>query len=174
MLSNCSVREDSESPLDLSNQSILKEINSKYLLKGLMLKLKLQYCGHLMWRADSLEKSLMLGKTEGRRRGGGRGWDGWMASLTQWTWVWANFMRQWRRGKPGMLQSMGSPRVIHDWATKQQHYQKRRVVGGGLLIQWCDDIIKSNMLPCLCALTLASSWAWFPGWFLMVIGWLPV
>ena len=51
-----------------SNQSILKEINSEYSLKGLLLKLKLQYFGHLMWRADSLEKILMLGKIEGRRR----------------------------------------------------------------------------------------------------------
>ena len=53
-----------------SNQSILREINSKYSLEGLMLKLKLQYCGHLMQTADSLEKSLMLGKIEGRRRRG--------------------------------------------------------------------------------------------------------
>ena len=53
-----------------SNQSILKEINSEYLLEGLMLKLKLQYVGHLMWRADSLKKSLILAKTEGRRRRG--------------------------------------------------------------------------------------------------------
>ena len=53
-----------------SNQSILKEISPKYLLEGLMLKLKLQYFGHLMWRTDSLEKSLMLGKNEGRRRRG--------------------------------------------------------------------------------------------------------
>ena len=53
-----------------SNQSILREISSEYLLKGLMLKLEVQYCGHLMPRADSLEKSLMLGKTEGRRRKG--------------------------------------------------------------------------------------------------------
>ena len=52
-----------------SNQSVLKEINSEYSLEGLMLKLKLQYFGHLMQRADSLEKTLMLGKTEGRRRG---------------------------------------------------------------------------------------------------------
>ena len=52
-----------------SNQSILKEINPEYSLEGLMLKLKFQYFGHLMWRADSLEKSLMLGKIEGRRRG---------------------------------------------------------------------------------------------------------
>ena len=56
-----------------SNQSILKEINSEYSLEGLMLKQKLQYSGHLMQRADSLEKTLMLGKIEGKRRGGRRG-----------------------------------------------------------------------------------------------------
>ena len=55
-----------------SNQSILKEINPKYSLEGLMLKLKLQYFGHLMRRADLLEKTLILGKTEGRRRRGGQ------------------------------------------------------------------------------------------------------
>ena len=68
-----------------SNQSILKEISPGYSLEGLMLKLKLQYSGHLMWRADSFEKTLMLGKIEGRRRRGDRGWDGWMASPTQWS-----------------------------------------------------------------------------------------
>ena len=69
----------------ISNQSILKEVNSEYSLEGLMLKLKLQYFGHLMGRADSLEKTLMLGKIEGRRRRGrhGAGGDGWMASLIQ-------------------------------------------------------------------------------------------
>ena len=66
-----------------SNQSILKEINPEHSLEGLMLKLKLQYFGHLMQRADSLEKTLMLGKTEGRKRRGDRGWDGWMVSSTQ-------------------------------------------------------------------------------------------
>ena len=71
-----------------SNQSILKEIHPKYSLKGLMLKL--QYFIHLMWRANSLEKTLMLEKTEGRKR---KGWDGWMTSSTQWTWIWANFRR---------------------------------------------------------------------------------
>ena len=77
-----------------SNQSILKEINPEYSLKGLMLKLKLQYFGHLIQRADSLEKTLTLGKIEGkRRRGVGRRWDGWMASPTQWTWIWANSRR---------------------------------------------------------------------------------
>ena len=55
-----------------SNESLLKEINPEYSLEGLMLKLKLQYVGHLMWRDDSLEKTLMLGKIEGRRRRGNR------------------------------------------------------------------------------------------------------
>ena len=69
-----------------SNQSILKEISPEYSLETLMLKLKLQYFGHLMWRADSLEKTLMLEKMEGDNRE----WDGWMASLTQRAWVWVN------------------------------------------------------------------------------------
>ena len=65
------------------NQSILKAISHEYLLEGLMLKLKLQYFGYLMCRADSLEKTLMLGNIEGRRRRGDQRRDGWMASLTQ-------------------------------------------------------------------------------------------
>ena len=68
-----------------SNQSILQEISPEYSLEGLMLKLKLQYFGHLMGRADSFEKTLMLGKIEGGRRVDDRGQDGWMTSLTQWT-----------------------------------------------------------------------------------------
>ena len=73
-----------------SNQSILKEISSEYSLEGLILKLKLQYFGHLMRGADSLEKTLMLGKIEGERRRGRQGWDGWMTSSTRWIWVWAS------------------------------------------------------------------------------------
>ena len=73
-----------------SNQSILKEISPEYSLEGLMLKLKLQHFGHLMRRADSFEKTLMLGKIEGKREGEDWGWDGWIASPTQWTWVWVN------------------------------------------------------------------------------------
>ena len=67
-----------------------------------------------MWRADSFEKTLILGKIEGRRRR----WDGWMASLTQWTWVWVNSGNWWWAGRPGVLQSLGSQRVGHDWGTK--------------------------------------------------------
>ena len=70
-----------------SNQSILKEISSEYSLEGLMLKMKLHYFGHLMWRTDSLTKTMMLGMIEGRRKRDNRGWDDWMASLTQWTWI---------------------------------------------------------------------------------------
>ena len=71
------------------NYSILKEINPEYSLKWLMLKLNLQYFGHLMLRADSLENTLMLGKIEGRRRRGDKEWNDCMSS-TQWTWVSAN------------------------------------------------------------------------------------
>ena len=76
-----------------SNQSILKEINPEYSLEELVLKLKLQYFNYLMWRANSLEKTWILGKNEGRRRRGDRGSDGWMASPTQWAWIWANSRR---------------------------------------------------------------------------------
>ena len=103
-----------------SNQSILKEINPEYSLEGLMLKLKLQYFGHLMQRGDSLEKILMLGKIEGRRRRG-RERTRWLDGITDsWTWVWANSGSWWWTGKPGVLQFMGSQRVGHDWTTEQQ------------------------------------------------------
>ena len=100
-----------------SNQSILKEISPGCSLEGLMLKLKLQYSGHLMRRVDSLKKTLMLGGIGGRRRVD-RGWDGWMASPTRWTWVWVNSRSWWWTGRPGVLQFMGSQRVRHDWASE--------------------------------------------------------
>ena len=74
--------------------------------------------GHLMWRADSLGKILMLGKIKGRRRGDNRGWHGWMASLTGWTWVCTSSRSWWWTGKPGVLQSMGLQRVEHDLTTE--------------------------------------------------------
>ena len=94
----------------------------EYSLEGLMLKLKLQYFSHLMWRANSLEKTLKLEKTEGMRRRSDKGWDGWMASSPQWTWVWEDSGRYWRTGKYGVLQSLGSQRVGHDWVTEQQQH----------------------------------------------------
>ena len=108
-----------------SNQSILKEISPEQSLEVLMLRLKLQDFDCLMQKTDSFEKTLMLGKIEGRRRRGDRGWDGWMASLTQWTWVWVNSRSWWWTGRPGMRQSMGLPRVGHNWATKLNWTDKR-------------------------------------------------
>ena len=101
-----------------SNQSILKEISPEYSLEGLMLKLKLQYFGNLIWRADSFEKTLNLGKTEVGGEGDHRGWDGWMVSPTQWTWIWVNSGSWWWTGRPGMLQTMGSQRIRQHWATE--------------------------------------------------------
>ena len=82
-----------------------------------MLKLKLQYFGHIMRRVDSLEKTLMLGGIGGRRRRGRRRWDGWMASLTPWTWVWVNSGSWWWTGRPGVLRFMGSQSQtrLSDW-----------------------------------------------------------
>ena len=99
-----------------SKQSILKEISSECSLEGLMLKLKPQYFGYLMRRADSFEKTLMLGKNEGGRRRGRQRMRWLAASLTQWTWVWVNSGSWWWTGRPGVLQFMGSQRVGHDWA----------------------------------------------------------
>ena len=89
-----------ESPLD--SQEIqpvhLKEISPEYSLEGLMLKLKLQYFGHLMRWTDSFEKTLLLGKIEGWRIVDDRGWDGW----GQWTWVWVNSGSFWWTTRPGV------------------------------------------------------------------------
>ena len=104
-----------------SNQSILKEISHECLLEGLMLKLKLQSFGHQMRRADSLEKTLMLGKIEGRRKGGCQRMR-WLDGITDSKDVSLSKLREmWRAGQPGVLQSMVSQRVRHNWVTEQQH-----------------------------------------------------
>ena len=100
-----------------SNQFILKEIGPEYSLEGLMLKLKLQY-----WQPDA-KNWLNLKRPwcwERLKAGEGddRGWDCWMASLTQWTWIWVNSGSWWWTGRPGVLQSMGSQRVGHNWVTE--------------------------------------------------------
>ena len=105
-----------------SNQSILQEVNNEYSLEGLMLKFP--YFGHLMQRADSLEKTLMLGKIEGRRRGG-RWTMRWLDRIINSMDVSLSKLWEWRAGKPGVLQSMGLQRVGHDLATEQQQQQRR-------------------------------------------------
>ena len=101
-----------------SNQSILKEIGPGCSLEGLMLKLKLQYFGQLMQRADSFEKTRMLGKIEGRMRRGRqrmRWFDGITDSVV---WIWVDSGIWWWTGRPGMLWLMELQGVGHDWATE--------------------------------------------------------
>ena len=101
-----------------SNQPILKEISPGCSLEGLMLKLKLQYFGHLM---EELTHWKRLWCWEGLGAGGEgdhKGWGSWMTSPNQWTWVWVNSGSWWWTGRPGVLRFMGSQRVGHDWATE--------------------------------------------------------
>ena len=91
-----------------SNQSILKVISPGISLEGMMLKLKLQYFGHLMRRVDSLERPWCWEGLGAGGEGDDRGWDSWTASLTRWTWVWVNSGSWWWTGRPGVLRFMGS------------------------------------------------------------------
>ena len=101
-----------------SNQFILKEISPEYSLKGLMLKLTFQYFGHLMWRTDSFDKTLLLGKIEGRRRGDNRGCYSWMASLTQMDMSLSKLWELVMDREAWHVAVHGSQRVRHDWATE--------------------------------------------------------
>ena len=109
-----------ESPLDCKGiQTVHPKGNQSWLFIGRTgVEAEAQYFGHLMWRTDSLEKPLMLGGIGGWRRRGRQGLDGWMASLTRWTWVWVSSRSWWWTGRPGMLQSTGLQRVGHDWMTE--------------------------------------------------------
>ena len=111
-----------------SNQPILKEISPAISLEGMMLKLK-----YLATWCEELTHWKRLWCREGLGAGGegdDRGWDGWMASLTQWMWVWVNSGRWWWTGRPGVLRFMGSQRFGHNWATELNWTElnsKRRV-----------------------------------------------
>ena len=99
-----------------------------------MLKLKLQYFGHLVQRADSLKKTLMLGKIEGGQKKGPQRVR-WLDGITnQWTWVWANSRSWWWTGRPGILQSIGSQRVGHNWVTE---------------LNWSTEYCCFHMMPVL-------------------------
>ena len=123
MLLNCGVGEESwESKR--SNQSILEGTSLEYLLEGLMLKLKLQYFEEL----THLKRPWCWERLMAGGEGDDRGWDGWMASLTQWTWVWASSRSWWWTGKPGVLLFMGLQRVRHDWVTEHQQTIKHHIL----------------------------------------------
>ena len=97
---------------------VLKEISPEYSLEGLMRKLKFQHFGHLIWRTESLERPSCWERLKAGRERDDRGWDGWMASPIWWALVWAS-SRSWHwTRKPGVLQSMGSQKVRHNWATE--------------------------------------------------------
>ena len=116
-----------------SNQSILKEINPEDSLEGLMLTLKLQYFGHIIQRTVSLKRPWCWERLKVGGEGYDRGWDGWRASLTRWTWVWGSSRCRWWTGKPGVLQS---------WVTKSLTQ-----VG-----YWTEPKTYNLMFWCTCAL----------------------
>ena len=121
--------------------------------------LKLQYSGHLMKRADSLEKTWCWERLKARGELGNRGWDGWMASLTQWRWVWVDSGRQWRTGKPGVLQSMGPQRVRHDlsdWTTKQ-HKNKNNTNP-----RWSENSKIKTSKKIIVTIEYQYYWDWIP------------
>ena len=108
-----------------SNQSILKEIIHEYLLEGLMLKLKLNTLATWCEELTQWKRAWFWERLEAVGEGDDRGWDGWVASPTQRTWVWASSGSWWWTGRPGVLQSMGSPRVRHDWVTELTDWKYR-------------------------------------------------
>ena len=143
-----------------SNLSILMEISPESSLEGLVLKLKLQYFGHLMRRTDFLEKTLILGKIEGRRRGRQR--MTWLeASPTWWTWVSVVSGSWWWTGKPGMLQYMGSQRAGHDWVT-ELNWSECDLLYHWSCCSWCQLSCCSHCPPCLLnpGITKCELWGW--------------
>ena len=122
MLLNCGVGEDSWESLGLqrdpANPSYRRSTSPDCSLEGLMLNMKLQYFGHLMWRTDLLKRLWCWERLRAGGVGDNRGWDCWMASPTQWTWVWVNSGSWWWTWRPGVLWFMGLQRVRHDRATE--------------------------------------------------------
>ena len=120
VLLNCGVGEDSWESLGLQGDQTSHFYRKLFLniIGRTVLKLKLQYFGHLMERTDSLEIPWCWERLKARGEGDNRGWDSWMASPTRWTWVWVDSGCWWWTGRPLMLQFTGSQRVGHDWANE--------------------------------------------------------
>ena len=131
-----------------SNQSILKEISPEYSLEVLVLKLKLQSFGHLMPRAHSLEKSLILGKIEGRRRRRRQRLRWLDVIIDLMDLIWPNSGSWWWTGKPGVLQSMGLQRVGHDWATELNWAEGAWERVGICVRSWYGDYLAATILSC--------------------------
>ena len=105
-----------------SKQSILKEISPEYSLEGLILKLIVHYFATWCKEVTHLKRPWCWERLRAGGEKDDRGWDGWMASPTQWTWVWVDSGSWWWTGRPGMLQPIGSQRVGHDWMTELNWY----------------------------------------------------
>ena len=121
-----------ESPLDCKEiQPVHPKGNQSWIFIERTDEAETPNFGHLMQRTDSLEKTLMLGKLKSGGEENDRGWDGWMASLTWWMWIWASSKSWWWPGKPSVLQSMGSQTVGNGWVT-ELHWSVNMLISLGI------------------------------------------
>ena len=136
----------------------LKEINPGCSLEGLMLKLKLQYFGTWCEELTPWKRPWCWERLKVGGEGDNRGWDAWMASPIQWTWVWVNSGSWCWTGRPGMLQSMGSQRVRHDWAT-ELNWESKAVCNCINTGQWNEQRMQGHFIWCNKEL---DRWEWHP------------
>ena len=122
-----------------SNQSILKEISPGCSLEGLMLKLKIQYLATWCKELTHLKRPWSWERLRAGGEGDNRGWDGWMASPTQWTWLWVNSMSWLWTGRPGVLQPMGLRTVRHDWVTELNWMRTDCIQGTLFSVLWWPE-----------------------------------